>query len=142
MEAQRKAPQPPGATEFPVTLSENPRRDGLELRFPRKPSDEILDTLKAAGWRWSRWNSCWYHRNIPENRTFAERFLKADGVPVAVAPIAPPPQPAPEPPQPVAPPVETIIVHPNLHVALGIAPAPVTDVHGEPVNLLRVLASV
>lgn len=76
MVKQRKAPQPPGATNFPVTLSENRQKDGLELRFPAKPSADVLADLKAHGWRWSRYNSCWYHRNTPEHRTFAERFLK------------------------------------------------------------------
>jgi len=85
--AQRKAPQSPGATEFPVTLSENVQKGGLELRFPNKPSEAILGELKAHGWRWSRFSVCWYHLNTPENRSFANRFLSTQP-PVVTATVA------------------------------------------------------
>jgi len=36
-------------------------RDGhVELVFPAKPSDTVRGTLKAAGFRWSGGNGCWY----------------------------------------------------------------------------------
>ena len=51
-------PALPGAGEFKVTY--NAGKNGVELRFPGKPAQSVLDTLKRAGWRWSRYNSCWY----------------------------------------------------------------------------------
>lgn len=62
-----KVAPPPVPGTFGVTLNPNPEGTGLELRFPKRPSDEILDAIKAAGWRWSRFRMCWYHRNTPEN---------------------------------------------------------------------------
>lgn len=75
----RKAPREPGAAEFTTTLTENERKDGLEIRFATRPADDILTTLKAHGWYWSRRRMCWYHKNTPENREFAQRFLNPVG---------------------------------------------------------------
>ena len=58
-----------------VTLTFNQAKNGLQLHFPSKPDDEIRAELKAAGWRWSFRNSCWYHRDTEANRDFAERFV-------------------------------------------------------------------
>ncbi|HEV2327635.1 MAG TPA: hypothetical protein VGY56_02475 [Verrucomicrobiae bacterium] len=65
----------PGPLKFQVRLSYNTAKNGLQLHFPGKPSDEIRAELKAAGWRWSFKNGYWYHRDIPANRDFAERFI-------------------------------------------------------------------
>ena len=58
-----------------VTLTFNEAKNGLQLHFPSKPSEEIRAELKAAGWRWSFRNGCWYHRDTPANQDFAERFV-------------------------------------------------------------------
>jgi hypothetical protein len=55
-----------------VTVSENTEKNGIEIRFPSKPSAETLDSLKAAGWRWSRFASCWYTQRSDAARQFAE----------------------------------------------------------------------
>lgn len=56
-----------------VTLTENTAKNGIEIRFPAKPSAEVLASLKAHGWRWTRFNGgCWYNRATAENRAFAE----------------------------------------------------------------------
>jgi len=71
--------QPPRDTgdcpQGPVTLTFNAAKNGLQLHFPAKPSEEIRAELKAAGWRWSFRNGCWYHRDTPANLDFAERFV-------------------------------------------------------------------
>jgi hypothetical protein len=54
-----------------ITVSRNAERSGLEIRFPSKPDDATRDRLKAAGWRWSRFSSCWYTRDSAAARTFA-----------------------------------------------------------------------
>ncbi|MDD5459716.1 MAG: hypothetical protein PHF37_10030, partial [Phycisphaerae bacterium] len=50
-----------------VRLLENTEKDGYELRFDEKPPDEILSRLKSNGWRWSRFNGCWYHPRTAED---------------------------------------------------------------------------
>jgi hypothetical protein len=58
-----------------VSLSYNTAKNGLQLHFISKPDEEIRGELKAAGWRWSFRNNCWYHRDTPANQDFAERFV-------------------------------------------------------------------
>ena len=71
------APKPeakPEALET-ATLSENEGLDGLEIRFPSKPPEDTRNSLKAAGWRWSRHNGCWYHRRTDTARNFAAELV-------------------------------------------------------------------
>lgn len=60
-----------------VTLSYNHEKGGVELRFPSKPNAEVLDSLKLAGWRWSRFSSCWWHTDTPEARAYALGVVRA-----------------------------------------------------------------
>ena len=57
-----------------VTATRNVEKNGIELRFPDKPSESIRASLKARGWRWSRFSSCWYHRFSQAEMQFAESF--------------------------------------------------------------------
>ena len=54
-----------------VTVSENEEKDGVEVRFPSKPAPEVIDSLKAHGFRWARFTSCWYHKRNAEAVAFA-----------------------------------------------------------------------
>jgi hypothetical protein len=65
---------PENATADGVTVTENDEKDGIEIRFPAKPAAEVLDALKAAGWRWSRFSACWYTRRTEAARRFAEEL--------------------------------------------------------------------
>ena len=68
-------PSKPRATPLSVTdvtVSENAEKDGIEIRFPSKPAAAVLESLKANGWRWSRFSSCWYARRSDKARQFAE----------------------------------------------------------------------
>lgn len=67
-----------------IIVRENPRRNGIELTFPAKPSAAIIETLKANGWRWSHSQGLWYNKMSPEAKAFAERILGADKVPAGV----------------------------------------------------------
>lgn len=61
-----------------ITVSENVAKDGVEVRFPDKPAAEVLERLKSAGWRWSRFSKCWYHKGrTPAALAFA-RSLSGD----------------------------------------------------------------
>lgn len=76
------APQEAPATPVePVTgaagasMTENREHQGIELRFPSKPSADVIARLKAAKWRWAFRAKCWYHRDTPEARTFAAAIV-------------------------------------------------------------------
>jgi len=84
---KREARQTPGDMPDPkplpdiaplagVTVTENEEKDGIEIHFPAHPGEEVIDLLKANKWRWSRWGKCWYNKRNPENRAFAEKFVK------------------------------------------------------------------
>jgi len=60
-----------------ITITENNEKDGLEIRFSVKPSVNVLESLKAHGWRWSRFSSCWYARRTDAARQFAESLQTA-----------------------------------------------------------------
>lgn len=61
-----------GATsESGATMRLNAERQGVEICFPSTPAAFILDALKAAGWRWSRFGACWYHSDTPAARAYA-----------------------------------------------------------------------
>lgn len=49
----------------------NHEKNGIELKFDCKPSQSTLDSLKANGWRWSKYNSIWYNAHTAENLNFA-----------------------------------------------------------------------
>ena len=67
-----------GQTQGPVdgvTVSINEEKNGVEIRFSSKPDSDVLDTLKSNGWRWSRFNSCWYNRQTDTNIQFANGLI-------------------------------------------------------------------
>lgn len=53
-------------------VRENTEKQGVEILFDQRPSDQILTKLKANGWRWSRFNRVWYNKLSPENLEFAK----------------------------------------------------------------------
>lgn len=74
-EVAATTPAPP-AKVFQATLTINTEKHGIELRFPSKPAADVLATLKAHGWRWTRFGGCWYAKDTPEQRQLAEQFTK------------------------------------------------------------------
>ena len=49
-----------------ITFRINEELQGLEIAFDEKPDQAIIDLLKAAGFRWSRFNRVWYRKITPE----------------------------------------------------------------------------
>lgn len=45
-----------------VVVTFNEEKFGIEIRFPSRPAPDVMSQLKGEGWRWSRFNGCWYHR--------------------------------------------------------------------------------
>lgn len=74
--AERPAPQPSTAANpvSGVVVTENIERGGIELRFPEKPAHGVIESLKANGWRWSRFSSCWWIKASDTARTFANNI--------------------------------------------------------------------
>ena len=58
-----------------VEVRFNEEKNGIELYFSNKPDEEIRDTLKSNGFRWARYNKCWYCKDTEEKR----RLLKSLG---------------------------------------------------------------
>lgn len=50
----------------------NKAKNGIELKFETFPSEQIRNTLKSQGWRWSSFGKFWYNRNTPENEQTAK----------------------------------------------------------------------
>jgi hypothetical protein len=63
-----------GETLDGVQVTHNTEKDGVEIRFPSRPSDETLDALKAEGFRWSRFAKVWYAKYSDETMEAAKRI--------------------------------------------------------------------
>jgi hypothetical protein len=59
-------------TELTVTMQLNEEKNGVELYFSGKPSEEVRSRLKANGFRWARKNKCWYAKQSEETLQLAE----------------------------------------------------------------------
>lgn len=59
-------------TELSVTMQLNDKKNGVELYFSGKPSEEVRDRLKANGFRWTRNKKCWYAKQSEETLQLAE----------------------------------------------------------------------
>jgi Large polyvalent protein associated domain 29 len=102
-----------------ITVTENDEKNGVEIKFDSKPSREILDDLKANGFKYSRKQNIWYAKRnlrtldfaalIAENRGAAapqeepqsNDFSYLLGTPAKVAEPTPAPTPEPEEPRPL-----------------------------------------
>jgi len=54
----------------------NTEKNGIELYFNDKPSEEIRNQLKANGYRWAKFNKCWYTKDSEQ----AKQFLQSIGL--------------------------------------------------------------
>jgi hypothetical protein len=43
-------------------IRENAEFGSVEIKFPSKPDQNIIDELKSKGWRWARTSGVWYFR--------------------------------------------------------------------------------
>jgi len=59
-----------------ATCKLNVEKGGIELYFPGKPQAAVLDDLKASGFRWSRFNSCWYKLDNSIARRTASKYAE------------------------------------------------------------------
>ena len=62
-----------------ITL--NQEHNGIEIKFPEKPSRDTLDALKALGFRWHRQKALWYAKQTAERMEQIENLIS--GAPAA-----------------------------------------------------------
>lgn len=55
-----------------VILNED--KNGIEIYFTAKPSEEVRNNLKSNGFRWSKYNQCWYAKQNENTINFANTF--------------------------------------------------------------------
>jgi hypothetical protein len=70
--------EPPQGTTVPadanVRIILNEKQGGVEIHFTENPGESILSELRANGWRWAKFNKCWYKRDTPSARQFASQY--------------------------------------------------------------------
>lgn len=66
--------------DIKVEVNFNTDKNGIELKFTDKPSEEIRESLKLNGFRWSRFNKVWYTKDTEEARNYLKEvgFLKSE----------------------------------------------------------------
>jgi hypothetical protein len=47
-------------TEEKIIVQKNEEFNGLEIKFPAKPPQDVIDLLKEKKFRWNRKESVWY----------------------------------------------------------------------------------
>jgi hypothetical protein len=60
-----------------VELKLNDKLNGIELYFTGKPSEGTRELLKENGFRWSKYNKCWYAKQSDKTILFAESLVSA-----------------------------------------------------------------
>lgn len=62
---------------YNVEVIYNTDKNGIELKFADKPSEEVRANLKANGFRWSKYNKVWYVKDTKEARDFVESYFNS-----------------------------------------------------------------
>lgn len=55
-----------------TTFVKNEQLNGIEIKFDIKPGADVLERLKAAGFRWHKQKGVWYAKNNPETLELAQ----------------------------------------------------------------------
>jgi len=58
-----------------ATVTMNPEKNGVEIRFPGKPDASVLDDLKGMGFRWSKFQKMWYAKQSETTINFANNLV-------------------------------------------------------------------
>jgi len=72
-----------------VQIIANKEHNGLELYFAVKPEQKIIDSLKAAFFRWHNLKKCWFAKNTEKNQAvvkglFPNAEVSAEAIPLSV----------------------------------------------------------
>lgn len=52
----------------------NAAQNGIEIHHPAKPAQSVIDAIKAAGFRWSKFSKCWSKKDSSYAREVAARY--------------------------------------------------------------------
>ncbi|UWD47181.1 hypothetical protein NYR90_11565 [Clostridioides difficile] len=58
-------------SEFEIKVVLNEEKNGVELYFNDKPCQKIRNNLKSSGFKWSRFNECWFAKQSDKTVAFA-----------------------------------------------------------------------
>lgn len=81
-----------------ATFTINPEFSGIEITFPGKPSEEIREKMKSAGFRWHNVKRIWYAKQNPARLALAHALTGSENTqqnaetvkaPVPVFPVLP-----------------------------------------------------
>lgn len=53
----------------------NEEKNGVEIYFSGKPSEDVRNNLKSNGFRWSKYNKCWYAKQNEDTLNFANSLI-------------------------------------------------------------------
>lgn len=62
-----------------LNITLNNDKNGIELRFDQKPSAEVLEAIKGAGFRWSGKQKMWYAKQSEITIAIANELAKSEG---------------------------------------------------------------
>ena len=68
-------PEPTGKPATCAAVNLNPEKQGIEVTFPNKPTEEIREQLKAQGFKWSRRAGLWYAKQTAERLAFVSEMI-------------------------------------------------------------------
>jgi hypothetical protein len=58
-----------------VTITRNMEKGGIEIRFPAKPDQELIDAMKAKGMRYSPYGNLWWCKFSDDMWIWANAFF-------------------------------------------------------------------
>lgn len=66
---------PRSPTDGAAGWDRNDEHDGIEVRFPQRPDENVLNELRGAGFHWHRRGKYWYAKDQPHRRAAADRAV-------------------------------------------------------------------
>ncbi len=66
------SPEPEVLPTVTATINHNTTKNGIEVKFATKPGREVINSLKAQGYRWASREKLWYRRYSPEAFAYAQ----------------------------------------------------------------------
>lgn len=68
-----------------ATYTLNAELNGIEITFPGKPAQNIIDSLKSVGYRWHKVKALWYAKQSKETLALAQSIANGADTPLAAA---------------------------------------------------------
>lgn len=66
-------------TDVPV-ISFNEEKNGIELKYEGKPSQSVIDDMKAHGFRWSKFNRVWWSKQTEKSMSYVNSLQASESV--------------------------------------------------------------